>query len=106
MNHGNTGLIAVRKAGEVLLKIWTDCGGENAADVADAIRETGRVPGIKDASMLATVAGFGCDDCRIVVAWSGGTTCEEAEPSEVFKDATASPCYGRAPADYRETVDL
>jgi hypothetical protein len=64
------------------------------------------VPHIKEASVLATVAGFGCDDCRIVVAWSGGTTREETEPGEVFKDGTASPCYGRAPADYREVVDL
>jgi hypothetical protein len=106
MNHGNTGLIAVCKAGEVLLKIWTDCGGENAADVADAIRETGRVPNIQEASTLATVAGFGCEDCRIVVAWTGGITHEETEPSEVFQDSTASPCYGRGAADYREVVDL
>jgi len=106
MNHGSTGLIAVRKNGGVMLKIWTDCGGENAADVADVIRETGRVPGIKEASALATVAGFGCEDCRMVVALCEGVIREETGSSTVLNDATASPCYGRAPADYREVVDL
>lgn len=107
--HGKTGLVSVRKDGAVVFKLWTECGGENAADVAGAIREMGHMPKVGEALNLAIVTGFGCDGCRTVVVKCDNVaevTIDEPFAAAALQDAATSPCYGHAPADYYEMVDL
>jgi hypothetical protein len=106
MNHGITGLVTVRKNSEIVLKIWTDCGGENAADLADAIRERRGVPTVHEATVLATVSGFGCKDCQMVVAKCESVGREENVRTGILGDITSSPYVGCATAEYLEVVDL
>ncbi|MFA5061724.1 MAG: hypothetical protein WC526_01095 [Patescibacteria group bacterium] len=107
--HGKTGLVSVRKGDEVVFKFWTDCGGENAADVAEAIRKEGRVPKIKEALVLATVTGFGCDGCQLLIAKCENVaevTIDEPFAAAALKDAKSSPYASHERADYYEEVVL
>ena len=104
------GLVTIIKGGEVAFKIIVGCDGYSADDLVQLIKDSGDTT-IGGLVALSQEAGFGCDDCRVIMdahssVCGAGVEDLDERYRRTFRDPQFNPRWERGTAEYVRVLEL
>ena len=109
---GTNGMVVIRVRGQIYMKIATSVDGQSTAQVAERLRDIGRVPSLGVAVALVVRSGFKDETHLVVVtrneSFYGGSQTGAAVVAcrKTFDDLDFNPIWEDGRNDFRAVMDF